>query len=58
MTGVSFVMIVFIIARKLLFGDPVAGWLSLACIIVFLGGIELLAAKGSWDSIWQRPTWR
>ncbi|HIZ79502.1 MAG TPA: glycosyltransferase family 2 protein [Candidatus Lachnoclostridium stercorigallinarum] len=42
LTGVSFVMILFIIVRKLLFGDPVAGWPSLACIIVFLGGIELL----------------
>ena len=42
LTGVSFAMILFIIVRKLLFGDPVAGWPSLACIIVFLGGIELL----------------
>lgn len=39
---VAFVMICFIIARTLLFGDPVAGWPSLVCIIVFIGGIQLL----------------
>lgn len=37
----SFAMIVFIIARKLMFGDPVAGWPSLVCILFFLGGIQL-----------------
>lgn len=42
LTGISFFMVIFIIVRKLLFGDPVAGWPSLACIIVFLGGIQLL----------------
>lgn len=42
LTGVSFLMVLFIVVRKLLFGDPVAGWPSLACIIVFLGGIQLL----------------
>ena len=41
LTFVSFLMILFIIIRKLLFGDPVAGWPSLACIIVFIGGLEL-----------------
>lgn len=42
MTAVSFVMILFIIVRKLLFGDPVAGWTSTICVIVFIGGIQLL----------------
>ena len=28
--------------RALLFGDPVSGWPSLASIMVFLGGIQLL----------------
>ena len=42
LTLLSFVMVLFIIVRKLIFGDPVAGWPSLACIIVFLGGLELL----------------
>ena len=37
----TFVFIIFIIVRKLLFGDPVSGWPSLVCIITFLGGIQL-----------------
>lgn len=41
LTALSFVMITFIVARKLLFGDPVAGWPSLACMITFIGGIQL-----------------
>ena len=42
MTLLSFCAIIFIIVRKLLFGDPVAGWASTACIITFIGGIQLL----------------
>lgn len=38
---VALFMVVFIIIRKLLFGDPVSGWPSLACIIIFIGGIQL-----------------
>lgn len=41
-TLLSFVMVVVVILRKLLFGDPVAGWASTACIIMFIGGIQLL----------------
>ena len=41
MTFVSFVMLIFIIVRKLIFGDPVAGWASTMCVIVFIGGIQL-----------------
>ena len=37
----SFALIVFIIVRTLLFGDPVAGWPSLVCIMFFIGGIQL-----------------
>ena len=40
---VSFIMIIFIIARTLIFGDPVSGWPSLVCIIFFLSGIQLFA---------------
>lgn len=36
----AFVMIVFIIVRKLIFGDPVSGWPSLVCIMLFLSGIQ------------------
>lgn len=41
MTACSFMAVVFIIVRKLLFGDPVEGWASLACIITFIGGVQL-----------------
>ena len=37
----SFALIVFIIVRTILFGDPVAGWPSLVCIMFFIGGIQL-----------------
>lgn len=37
----SFIATIFIVVRKLLMGDPVPGWPSLACIITFLSGILL-----------------
>lgn len=40
---VSVLGIVFVIVKKLLLGDPVAGWASLVTIILFIGGIQLLA---------------
>ena len=36
----AFVMIVFIIVRKLVFGDPVAGWASTMTVIIFLSGVQ------------------
>lgn len=42
MTALSFVFLLFIIIRKILFGDPVAGWASMICIITFMGSIQLL----------------
>ncbi len=39
----AFVMIVFIVVRTLCFGDPVSGWPSLICVIMFMGGIQLLS---------------
>lgn len=38
---VSFIAIIVIIVKTLAFGDPVSGWPSLACIIMFLSGIQL-----------------
>ena len=38
---VAFFAICFIIVRTILYGDPVSGWPSMTCIIVFLGGIQL-----------------
>lgn len=40
-TLISFIMVIFIVVRKLMFGDPVAGWASLVCIVLFIGGIQL-----------------
>ena len=41
MCFVAFVAIVFIVVRTLLYGDPVSGWPSMVCIILFVGGIQL-----------------
>ena len=38
---ISFIIILFIIGRTLLFGDPVAGWPSLVCIIFLVSGVQL-----------------
>lgn len=38
--ALSFIMIIFIILRKAIFGDPVAGWPSLVCIILFVSGLQ------------------
>lgn len=40
-TFISFIAIIFIMLRKWIWGDPVSGWPSLACIITFIGGIQL-----------------
>lgn len=39
---IAFVMIVFVVVRTLVYGDPVSGWPSLVCIITLIGGIQLL----------------
>ncbi|MCD8364005.1 MAG: glycosyltransferase family 2 protein [Lachnospiraceae bacterium] len=41
MTLVSFLMLIIIIVRRLIFGDPVAGWASTICVIIFIGGLQL-----------------
>ena len=41
MTFLAFFLLVFIVVRKLAFGDPVAGWASTVCIVIFIGGIQL-----------------
>lgn len=37
---IAFLMILFIIVRKLIFGDPVSGWPSLVCIILMTSGVQ------------------
>lgn len=41
MLFVAFFFIIFIVVRTMLFGDPVAGWPSLVCIITLIGGIQI-----------------
>ena len=38
---VAFILIVFIILRKIIFDDPVQGWASLVCFITFFSGLQL-----------------
>ncbi len=39
-TALSFVMLIFVVVRRLLFGDPVAGWASTICVMMFIGGVQ------------------
>lgn len=39
---ISFVMLIFVFVRRLVFGDPVAGWASLVLTMLLLGGLQLL----------------
>lgn len=38
---VAFVLIIVIVVKTLIFGDPVSGWPSLVCIIMFVSGVQL-----------------
>lgn len=40
---VAFIFIVVVLVKTIAFGDPVGGWPSTMCVILFLGGIELLS---------------
>lgn len=40
-TFLAFIAIVVIMVRKFIWGDPVSGWPSLVCIIVFLSGVQM-----------------
>ena len=39
---IAFLFLLFLVIRATIFGDPVAGWPSLICVISFLSGIQLL----------------
>ena len=38
----ALIAIIFVIIRTLIYGDPATGWPSLVCIILFVGGVQLL----------------
>lgn len=38
---IAFILIIFIIVKTLIWGDPVGGWPSMVCIMFFVGGIQL-----------------
>ena len=61
-SGVSFVLGVWYIIRKITVGFPVQGWASLAVIVLFLGGVQLITigVLGEYlgriyDEVKQRP---
>lgn len=41
LTFVAVLALIFIVVRRLVFGDPVNGWASTICIVIFIGGIQL-----------------
>ncbi len=42
-TAFAFLYLIVIVIKYALFGDPVQGWPTLACIILFMGGMQLSA---------------
>lgn len=42
--GIAFIMVLLLMIRALIFGDAVSGWPSLACIIIFMGGLQLFCS--------------
>lgn len=38
----AILLIVFIIVKTLIFGDPTSGWPSMACLVLILSGVQLL----------------
>ena len=41
-TFLAFLYLIFIVIKYLLYGDAVQGWATLICVILFMGGIQLL----------------
>lgn len=40
----AFVAVIFLFIRAIIFGDPVSGWPSLACMITFFAGLQLFCS--------------
>lgn len=43
MTFFAAIVMIFLVIRRLSFGDPVAGWASTICIMLLIGGIQLFS---------------
>lgn len=43
MTVVSALALIILVLRRLIFGDPVAGWASIVCIMVMIGGMLMFS---------------
>lgn len=41
--ALAFILIIVIVIKTLLYGDPVGGWPSTICVILMVGGLQLLA---------------
>ena len=39
---IAFIMIIFVITKTLIWGDPTSGWPSMVCIIFMVSGVQLL----------------
>ena len=42
--AVGFLALLFVFLRALIAGDPVSGWPSLVCIVIFFGGLQLFVS--------------
>ena len=43
MSGVSFLFLMYVFIKKAIWGNPVAGWASMICVMVFIGGLLMFA---------------
>lgn len=41
MVAISILVLIFLVVRRAVFGDPVAGWASTICVIIFIGGMQM-----------------
>ena len=53
MVAISILVLIFLVVRRAVFGDPVAGWASTICVIIFIGGMQtfFLGVMGQYLSL-------